>query len=157
MRMATEIERPLYASTEYAKSFGWPVLDLPEWQTAVLRRPIPSCGWEDALGCYPLCLIDREADVEGGLQRLRGAGLVSVALVADPITGPSPRALAAVFPVCRPFKTHYLINRAAGPVRYPTTHRRWIRKALRECQVTPVGFQNSLGDWERLYGSTIVR
>lgn len=150
-------KRPLYASRPYAEAFGWPILDLAEWQTAVLRRPIPDTGWEDALGCYPLCLIDRAADLEGGLQRLRATGLVSVALVADPVTGPTPEALAKAFPVCRPFKTHYLIDRAAGPVRFSATHRRWMRKALQECEVSAVRLGDSLGDWERLYRQTVER
>ncbi len=156
--MAPEAERALYATTEYARAFGGPVLDLPEWHTAVLRRPIPSSEWDDALGCYPLCVIPPEADLEGGLDRLRAAGLVSVALVTDPVSSPSAAALRAAFSVCRPFKTHYLIEPpVAGQARYPATHRRWIRKALRECQVTPVRLADSLGDWERLYCMTVDR
>ncbi len=150
-------ERPLYARSEYAEAFGWPILDVAEWRTAVLRRPIPSSDWEDALGCYPLSLLHREANLEGGLERLRSAGLVSVSLVADPVTGPAPEALAGAFPVCRPFKTHYLIDRAAGPVRLSATHRRWIRKALRESEVTPIRLRDSLGDWARLYRQTVER
>ena len=154
---AAGIERSLYASSAYAQAFGFPILDLAEWQTALLRRPIPSTEWEDALGCYPLSLIHHGADLEGGLERLRAAGMVSVALVVDPVTGPSPAALSGVFPVCRPFKTHYLIDRAAGPAQFSATHRRWIRKASRECEVTPIHLRDSLGDWERLYRNTVER
>ena len=155
--MPQAAERALYASTAYAKAFGLPILDLAEWQTAVLKRPIPSTEWEDSLGCYPLSLIHQDADLEGGLKRLRSAGMVSVSLVVDPVTGPSLEALSAAFSVCRPFKTHYLIDRSAGPARFSATHRRWIRKALRECEVTPIRLRNSLGDWERLYRNTIER
>ena len=150
-------ERPLYASKAYAEAFGWPILDLVEWQTAVLKRPIHSTPWEDALGCYPLGLIHRDADLAGGLERLRAAGMVSVSLVVDPVTGPGPEILSRAFSICRPFKTHYLIDGAAGPARFSATHRRWIRKALRACEVTPVRLRDSLGEWERLYRNTVER
>src|SRR5262245_44454728 len=148
---------PLYARPAYARAFGLSTLDVPERRTAVLRRAIPGTKWEDALGCYPLSLIDREADLKGGLERLRAAGLVSVALVPDPVTGPVLPALRGAFPIYRRFKTHYLIDRALPARRIPATHRRWIRKALRECQVSVVSLGNSLSEWERLYQGTIVR
>jgi hypothetical protein len=150
-------ERPLYASAGYARAFGLSILDVPEWRTSVLTRSISGSEWKDAIGCYPLSLIDRKADLEGGLERLRVAELVSVSLVPDPVTGPRPEALRAAFPLCRLFKKHYLIDRKAGPVRFAGTHRRWIRKALRECDITAVSLRSSLADWERLYQQTIER
>jgi hypothetical protein len=149
--------RPLYARIEYARAFGLATIDVPEWKTALLRRAIPSLDLEDALGCYPLCVIAPEADLESGLARLRAAGLVTVALVPDPVTGPALEVLSTAFPVCRFFKTHYLIDRAAGPVPPSASHQRWIRKALRECEVLPVRLLESLGDWARLYGATVER
>jgi len=123
----------------------------------MLRRAIPGTKWEDALGCYPLSLIDPEGDLKAGLERLRAAGLVSVALVPDPVTGPTLQALRGAFPIYRRFKTHYLIDRALPARRISATHRRWIRKALRECQVSIVSLSDSLGEWERLYQGTIKR
>lgn len=149
--------RPLYARIDYAEAFGGQVLDVPEWQTAVLRRPIPASEWEDALGPYPLCLMGGKADLEAGLERMRAAGLVSVALVTDPVTGPSPAHLSAAFALCRPFKRHYLIDRSLGQDRLPASHRRGRRKALRECEVNALPLQSSLGDWERLYRGIIGR
>jgi hypothetical protein len=149
--------RPLYARVEYARAFGGPIIELPEWGAALLRRSIPGTELEDALGCYPLSLIEAEADLRSGLERLRAAKLVSVSLVPDPITGPAPEKLAAAFPICRAFKRHYLIDRALGAVRLSTTHRRWLRKALRECEIRVVPLRDSLGDWMRLYRGTIKR
>jgi len=154
--MATS-PRPLYASVEYTRAFGFPIVDLPEWETAVLQRSIPATELKDALGCYPLCMIGQEANLQGGLERLRAAQLVSVSLVPDPLSSPSRETLAAAFPVCRPFKTHYLIDRAAGGAQLPATHRRWMRKALRECEVSAVRLRNSLGDWDRLYRGAVER
>jgi hypothetical protein len=149
--------RPLYATAAYAQAFGGQIIDVPEWRTALLRRAIADTGLEDARGCYPLSLIEPEADLMAGLQRLRTAKLVSVSLVPDPITGPGRQNLASAFPICRPFKTHYVIDRASESVRLPRTHLRWIRKALRECDIRIVPFSASLGDWIRLYGFAIER
>ena len=142
--------RPLFATVAYAEAFGLGSIDVPEWQTALLTRSIPGTeGPFDALGCYPLTVFGPEVDLQAGRERLRAAGLVSVALVPDPIASPSPHVFSAVFEICRPFKTHYLIDRSAGPARFSATHRRWIRKASRECEVTPIQLRDSLGDSEQ--------
>jgi hypothetical protein len=150
-------ERPFYASTAYVAAFGLPILDIPEWQTAVLRRPISGSEWFDALGCYPLCSITQRADLGAGLKRLRDADLVSLALVANPLHAPDPQVLAGGFTVCRPFKIHYLIDRAEPATRLSATHRRWVRKALQECEIARLSLLDSLGEWERLYRGTIER
>lgn len=152
----TEAGRPLYATLEYARAFGFKVIEIEEWRTAVLVRDIPSSSWKDALGCYPLAAIDREADLEAGLNRLREAGLVSVALVPDPVMGPSAKELEA-FSVCRPFKTHYLIDRNIEAARVPQTHRRWMRKASRLCEITRVKLRENLPEWLKLYNLIVAR
>src|SRR4029453_12962447 len=95
--------RPLYATVAYARAFGFDILDVEEWKTAVLIRQIPESSWYDATGCYPLAVIYPSADLNAGLDRLRRAGLISVALVPDPLQGPSPETLTKTFPICRPF------------------------------------------------------
>jgi hypothetical protein len=142
--------RPLYATQTYAKAFGLCSIEVDEWQTPVLVRPIPGSDWHDALGCYPLAAIAWNADLKAGLERLRAAGLVSVALAPDPLTSPPPVQLAEAFEVCRPFKTHYLIDRNAGPVCFARTHRRMIRKALKDCTFGPVDLHETLADWQKL-------
>jgi hypothetical protein len=149
--------RPLYATTAYARAFGFDVLDVEEWRTAVLIRQIDRSSWHDALGCYPLAAIDPSADLQGGLDRLRAASLVSVALVPDPLTGPPLQRLVTAFPVCRRFKTHFVIDREFGPVALSQTHRRWIRKALRTCTIARVQLKDTFADWMRLYEYLIAR
>jgi Acetyltransferase (GNAT) domain len=149
--------RSLYATTAYADAFGVGSIDVEEWQTALLVRPIPGSKWFDALGCYPLAVFGQNVDLRAGLERLRRADLVSVALVPDPLTGPSHAALADAFMICRPFKTHYLIDRKAGPVRFARTHRRMIRKAFKNCTFGPVDLLETLGDWQKLYAHTVAR
>ena len=127
------------------------------WRTPVLLRSIPGSTWQDALGCYPLSVIDPHADLEAGLAELRELGLVSVALVPDPLLGPSVSQLSAAFEVCRPFKTHFVIDREASPVCFARTHRRMIRKARKDCTFGPVALREVMGEWERLYAHTIQR
>ena len=74
--------RPLFATVAYAEAFGLGSIDVPEWDTAMLTRAIPGTEWRDALGCYPLTAFGPKPDLQGGRDRLRAAGLVSVALVA---------------------------------------------------------------------------
>lgn len=149
--------RPLYARKKYAAAFGFGSIDVEAWQTALLVRQIPDSDWRDALGCYPLAALHRDSDLREGLNYLRTSDLVSVALVPDPVTGPGFEVLTAAFEICRPFKTHYLIDRDAGPVCFARTHRRMIRKAVRDCTFGPVDLQETLADWLKLYGHTVTR
>jgi len=149
--------RPLYATVAYAAAFGFGSIDVEEWETALLTRPTPQKSWSDALGCYPVAVFGQSPDLKAGLERLRQANLVSVALVVDPVTSPSPAALADAFPICRPFKTHYLMDREAGPVRFARNHRRSIRKSLKYCSFEPVDLRENLDLWQKLYGHTVAR
>jgi hypothetical protein len=148
--------RPLYARLEYAKAFGGGAFDAPAWDTALIARPVPGEPLQDALGCYPLAAIRPGADLAEGVDELRAAGAVSVALVPDPLTGPSPSALANAFEVCRPFKTHYLVD-PSRPSRPSDTHRRWVRKAMDACRVEPVALAETLDAWIGLYGELVGR
>jgi hypothetical protein len=149
--------RPLYATLSYATAFGLGAIDVDEWQTALLTRAIPTSTWLDALGCYPLTVFGPSPDLQAGLERLRQAGLVSVALVPDPLTCPSPEVLAQAFEICRPFKTHYLIDREAGPVRFAKNHRWSVRKSYKSCSFEPVDLCENLDVWLKLYGHTVTR
>lgn len=149
--------RPLYATAAYAEAFGLGSIDVPEWQTSLLTRAIPCTTWFDALGCYPLTVFGQDLDLSAGLKRLRQAGLVSVALVPDPLTSPSPEDLAGAFEVCRPFKTHYLIDRAAGPVRFTKNHRWSVRKSLQNCGFEQIDLREHLDLWQKLYQHTVTR
>jgi hypothetical protein len=151
------MNRHPYATPVYAESFGMGHIDVPEWRTSLLVRPIPNTPWSDALGCYPLTALHRDADLAAGLDRLRAAGLVSVALVPDPLTGPSTEALTAAFPVCRPFKTHYLIDREAGPVRFGYSHRNKVQRSYRALTITATDIRRNDSEWIRTYQHTVER
>jgi Acetyltransferase (GNAT) domain len=149
--------RSLYESIEYARAFGFGCLEVEEWGTALVTREIPGTNWRDAVGCYPLAAIDRNADLVGGLNRLRAAGLVSVALVPDPMTSPALEKLTKAFSICRVFKTHYVIDRSLARPPFPQTHRRWMRKAARMCIFARVELREKLADWMRLYDLIVAR
>ncbi|HEX8569288.1 MAG TPA: GNAT family N-acetyltransferase [Caulobacteraceae bacterium] len=120
----------------------------------MLRRDAPG-GGRDAMGSYPLAALSRDADLAGGLRRLTAHGLISVVLVADPLAGPSPQALAEVFPVCRAFKTHLLIDLAKGPYEPTKHHRDRIRRSLRRCGVERGRLSDRLEEWKALYAGLV--
>jgi hypothetical protein len=146
-----------YASEAYARAlaFSGAPLEVPAWGAWVLQRPIAG-GLADAAGPYPRAVLSPDADLEGGLAALRETGLVSVVLACDPLAGPPPDRLARAFEVCRPFKTHQLIDRAGGYA--PGKHHRYeIRRARARCRIERVGLADHLADWSRLYGGLAER
>jgi hypothetical protein len=157
--MTADEARHPYATAAYAaalaQSQGWQAADAREWSTAMTLRPIAGGGF-DAAGPYPRTAIAADADLDAGLERLRGLGLVSAVLVPDPLAAPDPARLAAAFPLCRPFKTHLLVERAKGYE--PTKHHRdRIRRALRRCEVRVVSLAAELDAWRGLYAELIAR
>lgn len=156
-RREKALARPLFATVAYAEAFGLGAIDLPEWQTALLKRPIPSTDWNDALSCYPFTVFGKQPDLTGGLKRLGETGLVSVALVPDPLNSPSPDLLCAAFEVCRPFKTHYLIDREAGPVHFKKNHRWSVRQAQKRCRFEEINLARHFETWLALYRHTVMR
>jgi hypothetical protein len=149
-----------YGQVSYAAAIaeaqGWDVEDVPEWRTAMLLRPIPGDG-RDAAGPYPRAAIPRDADLAGGLERLRGLGLVSAVLVPDPLFASPGAAFAAAFPLCRPFKTHFVVDRAAGGYAPSKHHRYEIRRAHGRCAIEAVQLGDHLADWTRLYAGLAER
>jgi hypothetical protein len=65
--------------------------------------------------------------------------------------------LADPFEICRPFKTHYLIDREAGPVRFAKNHRWSVRKSLQNCTFEQVELRENLDLWQKLYRHTVAR
>ena len=148
-----------YAAPAYAQALaygqGWAAADVPEWATSVLIRPIAGGGL-DAAGPYPRTPFAPAADLDGGLDRLRELGLVSAVVAPDPLAAPDLARLQAAFDVCRPFKTHLLIDRAKGYA--PSKHHRdRIRRGLRRCRVEVVSLETRLADWRALYGELAAR
>ncbi len=148
-----------YASSAYALALaavGAPV-DVSEWGSFVLERPIPGSSRTDAIGAYPFQVMGARADLEGGLERLRAKGLVSLVMVPDPLRGPPASALSRVFPLCRPFKTHHLVGRWAGPYDPSRHHRERIRRGQRRCRVEQVRLKDWIGPWKALYAGLVDR
>jgi hypothetical protein len=147
-----------FSSRRYAEALAGPeaALAVPEWGSHLIRRPIGSTAFADAMGIYPLQVLARGADVAAGLERLGAQGLVSAALVPDPLLCPAAD-LARDFAVCRPFKTHYLIDPASGAYSPSKHHRDRIRRGLRRCDVRQVELGGRLGEWCDLYAGLVAR
>ncbi len=109
------------------------------------------------MGPYPRTPLPPRADLAGGLETLAAAGFVSITLVPDPLAAPGEDALRAVFDLCRPFKTHVLVDRAAGPYAPSKHHRERIRRGRRRCRVELVSLGERLDDWRRLYAGLVAR
>ncbi len=152
---------PVYGSLAYAHTLShagraWFV---PGWDTPVLLRPVPDCpGVVDAMGAYPVCTLPPHADLGAGLEALRAARAVSVALVADPLAGPAPHVLARHFGLCRPYKTHHLIERC-GQVDFSKHHRDRIRRGERHATARLVSLRDPVwrAHWGRLHAGLVAR
>jgi len=148
-----------YTAPAYARALahcGRPV-EVKAWRTFVLGRPLPAgLSGEDAMGAYPLAVIDPAADIEAGLHALAAVGLVTVVLVPDPLAGPPPARLAQAFTLCRPFKTHQLVRPARGyePSKH---HRDRVRRGQRRCRIERVRLANHLETWGNLYAGLVDR
>jgi hypothetical protein len=145
------------ATLAYAEALAGPgqVLAVPAWRAHLVRRAIAGGGC-DAAGVYPLQVLAPGADVAAGLQALAGEGLVSAVMVPDPLLCPA-EALAPHFDVCRPFKTHFLIDPARGPCAPSKHHRYEIRRGQRRCRIERVALADWLEVWSELYAELSAR
>jgi hypothetical protein len=153
------LSRPhLYASTLYAEALSHVgrAIRVAAWDSFVIARPLPDGGGEDATGAYPMAVFGLDADLEAGRAALTQAGLVSLVLVPDPFASPPPERLAAAFELCRPFKTHYLVETASG-VEFSKHHRDRVRRGQRRCRVERVPLADHLDAWGELYAGLVDR
>lgn len=146
-----------YARYDYAVSLTHlgRALPVPEWGCSVIVRPIADQGF-DAIGCYPIAVLDPQADLAGGLERLRKEGLVSVMLVLDDVHRPPVANIEEAFATIAPYKTHYTVD----PRREPATskhHQREIKRANGLVDVRPIQLADMLGEWTALYTSLAER
>jgi len=146
-----------FATARYAEGLAGreAAIAVPEWGSHLIRRPVDG-GLSDAMGIYPLQVFGRGAQVAAGLERLADKGLVSATLVPDPLLCPAA-TLARDFAVCRPFKTHYLIDPARGPFAPSRHHAQEIRRAARRCRVDAVTLADHLMTWKALYAELVAR
>lgn len=146
-----------YASEAYARALphlGDPVF-VPEWGTFVLSRPTPDGMRHDAVGSYPITVLAPDADLEGGLDRLRSMGFVSVTMVVDDHHRPLLQSLETAFDIARPFKTHY-IHDASVPG-YGKHHRYEVRRARRRVEVSEIALGAYREAWASLYSDLTAR
>jgi hypothetical protein len=125
-------------------------LPVPEWGGGILARPIPGGGM-DGFGTYPIAILAPDADLKGGLERLRDLGLVAATLVLDDFHRPSLENLNIAFSQTTPFKSH-AIRRLDAPFAYSKHHRYEVRRALASVSVGPLNLAYHIKDWMGLYG-----
>lgn len=153
----SELTHP-YSSEAYARAFEGLAepLALPEFGTWILKRAIPGGARYDAAGCYPLTVLQSDANASPDFSRLQGDHLVSLVLVADAFFGPGPEALRRDFDVVRPFKSHY-VHDYAGAFGYGRHHRYEVKRARAACEVRPVALTDHLTRWIELYEELCAR
>lgn len=148
-----------YASPLYARALAGlgRAVETPQWGGFVLARPLPGGAGEDALGAYPMAALSPSADLDAGLRRLKGEGLTCLVMVPDPLCGPDAAPLEQAFDVCRPFKTHHLVDPGVGPFDPSAHHRERIRRGLRRCRIERVRLADHLDAWTGLYAGLVER
>jgi hypothetical protein len=146
-----------YASAAYARIFEDQAepLWVPDWGAHVLVRDIPQ-GGRDAIGMYPLAPFRPGADLKAGLAWLKDQGLVTIGLVPDPSASPPLSELEAAFGLCRPFKTHFIVD-YARPVEFTKHHRGKVKRAHEKLRVEIVPLAQTIDAWTGLYGNLIDR
>jgi hypothetical protein len=149
-----------YSTSLYAFSLSDPdsTIEVPEWGCFVHRRAIPGSPLYDAIGTYPAAPLSANADIAGGLRRLARHHLVSIVLVPDPYygLGLNRARLGASFEVCRPFKTHFVVEMSKR-LDISKHHRQMVRRASRVCAVELVRLADHLNAWCDLYSGLIDR
>jgi hypothetical protein len=147
-----------YSTVDFGESLrhiGEPIY-IPEWGTTVLRRKYDVVH-HDAIGTYPITVFKPDCDLAGGLDRLARLGLVSVVLVIENALRPELADLLRVFDFVRPFKLHYLYDRAVSPARYSKHHRYEIRRAAGAVSVERFDLAERLDEWNNLFENLVAR
>jgi hypothetical protein len=151
-----------YLHPEYAASLGFAGAPraLPRSGGWLLEREVPGTAFRDAMGPYPLLCCAEWSALADDLEEA-GAGLVSVAAVADPL-GPhgGEAGLRPAFPeLVRPFKEHFVVDLREPPERSVSAHhRRSARRALAALRVERLGVPaDALDEWVALYAALSAR
>src|ERR1700676_2706717 len=145
-----------YSTATYANALShWgEAFSVPEWGCHVIVRDL--AGGADAFGTYPIAAVAADADLPGGLERLRRSGLIAVTLVLDDFHRPSLVDLKKHFSVVRPYKTHY-IRRHALPFAYGRHNRYEVARALRKVSIRQFDLADHYPEWLALYGNLVER
>ena len=147
-----------YATFDYVQSLSLEgqAFAVPEWGSAIVSRPI-ELDLSDVTGSYPMTVLAPDADLAGGLARLREAGFVSAVIVLDDYHRPPIAELEGAFDLVRPFKTHYVVDRSVGDAMPSRHHRYEIKKALAAVKVEAFDLRDHLEQWLRLYENLTKR
>ncbi len=140
--------RHIYARDDYVAALGETV-DVPAWQTPVVARAFGDV--RDAIGSYPMGVID--GDIGDGLAALRTSGLVSLAMVPDPLRSDMAE-YQRHFDRVTPFKTHLLVD---GPFAPTSHHVEFIRRGHRRCRVEQGRLHTWLAEWKTLYAGLVAQ
>ncbi len=150
-----------YVSAQYARSlaeFGIP-LELPRSGGWLLRRPIATPGFVDAMGCYPLFACADWSTLAEDLAELPEE-IVSVSVVVDPAAEVDPVLLAECFPACcYRYKEHYFADLSVPLGKFVSQHhQRNARRAARSVRVEPIADPaGQLNGWLELYDQLVDR
>lgn len=161
MQAKNDLQVTGYLHPRYAESlseFGLPY-ELPQSRGWILKRQIPNCSDQDAIGCYPIFSCQDWSQLASDLDNLSGE-LVSLSLVAFPFGNFDPVYLKSCFPdVFISFKNHFVVDLSRPQESFVHPHhRRNARKALSEFHIEacsdPADF---LDDWVLLYQMLVKR
>ncbi|MFO0388476.1 MAG: hypothetical protein ACK502_01975 [Alphaproteobacteria bacterium] len=147
-----------YATVAFAESlahWGKP-FEVPEWGGGVMLREI-SAGLQDAAGIYPITPLNKNADIAGGLARLRDVGLVSVVLVLDDFHRLHMNTLKEHFDTVDSFKPHYLYRPEKGEMIYGSHHKRAVKTAYKHVKVDVLDLRKHVHEWAELYDALIAK
>ncbi|HEY5883439.1 MAG TPA: GNAT family N-acetyltransferase [Pyrinomonadaceae bacterium] len=150
-----------YLHPAYAESlaeFGVPY-ELPGSRGWILKRQIPGCNKQDAIGSYPLFHCQDWSKLRADLNELSDE-LVSLSLVTFPFGSYDLAYLQSCFPdVLFPFKEHFVtdLSQPTEDLVHPH-HQRNARRALRELNIeTCENPSMFLDDWNALYQLLVHR
>jgi len=149
-----------YLHPLYAQSFsaiGTPIF-LPKSKSWLIKRQIPGTPYFDAMGPYPLFTCENWNRLNEDIESLDDQ-LVSLSLVTDPFLNIKYESLKKIFPICYPFKDHFITD-FSQPLEFSVTKRtrKHARIALKEIHVehcpNPI---RHLEAWTLLYDELISR
>jgi hypothetical protein len=145
-----------YVCHKYAKTLFHigQALYVPEWSCNVLIR---NSGIRDAIGVYPVTMLSPDADIVGGLTRLKELGLVTITIVLDYHHISKLKQINKHFIWIKPFKKHYLNHPSDDKFIYDSHCRYEVKKAYKYVDVRLLDWKRDSLSWQKLYSFLIMR
>jgi hypothetical protein len=151
---------PGYLSPDYGRSFApfGPIVTLPQSGLQLLQRPIGN-GQFDLTGLYPYSMCPNWCKLALDMDFLHNSGAVSVVFVGDPFETPKIADHLVNWHLCRPFKTHFIVDLQTNWRQLlPKETRRNSRRALELQSIKTVTSDPAYApDLWALYQTTISR